>query len=113
MSAIIPKDINPSPKIDTTAFKLMTTPHYSADSVSGNKQIHLYQIDVKMQGSFVAQHFVEAIDALTAINLVESYYGEPVQVETVVVEDEDGDLRQKIVIKNWHGYTFDARIVNP
>ena len=113
MSSIVSKDIDLSQEIDTTAFKIMTTPHYSADSVTGNEKIYLYQIDVKAQGSSVAQHFVEAADALTAINLVESYYGEPVKVETVVVENEDGSLRQKIVVKHWHGYTFDARAVSP
>ena len=113
MSAIVSKDIDLSPKIGTIAFQMMTMPHYLPGSVSGNKQIRLYQIDVKTQGSSVAQHFVEAVDALTAINLVESYYGEPVEVETVVVEHEDGSLRQKIVVKNWHGYTFDARAVEP
>jgi hypothetical protein len=112
MSAIA-NDIELSPKSDTTAINIMTTPYSSTNSASSNEQIHLYQIDVKSQGSCVAQHFVEAADALTAINLVESYYGEPVKTETIIVENEDGSLRQKIVVKNWHGYTFDARAVSP
>lgn len=77
------------------------------------RPIALYLVEVKSQGSCIAHHRVEAIDALTAINLVEQHYGEPVEVETVYVENEDGSRRQKIVIKNWHGYTFDARKIEP
>jgi len=77
------------------------------------RPIVLYLVEVKSQGSCIAQHTVEAVDALSAINLVEPQYGEPVEVETVYVENEDGSHRQKLVVKNWHGYTFDARMIEP
>lgn len=77
------------------------------------KPVLLYQVEVKSQGSCIAQHTVEAVDALTAINLVEQYYGEPIEVETIYVENEDGSHRQKTVVKHWHGYTFDARMIEP
>jgi len=87
--------------------------HMPTVSESGAGHKLLYQIEVKRQGCCVAQHVVEAADALAAINLVERYYGEPVEVETVCVEDEEGNRRHTLVVKNWHGYTFDARVIEP
>ncbi|MFQ5613023.1 MAG: hypothetical protein ACE5H9_12915 [Anaerolineae bacterium] len=68
-----------------------------------------YRIEVKSQGNRVAEHTVEAVDALAAINLVEGRYGEPPKVEYVSVENDDGSQRQVLIVSNWHGYTFHAR----
>ncbi|HEY83877.1 MAG TPA: hypothetical protein G4N96_02010 [Chloroflexi bacterium] len=70
-----------------------------------------YLITVKSQGSVVAEHTVEAPDALSAANQVELRYGEPVKIEHVTVELEDGRKRASIVVHNWHGYCFHARRV--
>jgi hypothetical protein len=68
-----------------------------------------YLVIVKSQGISVAKHTVEAPDGLTAINQVEPLYGEPVKIEYVSVDLEDGRKQQKMVISNWHGYTFHVR----
>jgi hypothetical protein len=73
----------------------------------------LYHIEVKHQGSYVASHIIEAPDALTAINLLESQYSGSVGVETSSVEDERGRGEQIEVVRNWLGYTFEARAVSP
>lgn len=70
-----------------------------------------YQVTVKNRGSPVASHTVEAADALAAIKLVELLYGEPVRVEFVTVELEDGRKRHEMKVHNWHGYSFVARKV--
>ncbi len=70
-----------------------------------------YQITVKNQGIPVATHTVEAADALAAIRQVELLYGEPVRVEFVTVELEDGRKRHEMKVHNWHGYSFVARKV--
>ena len=72
-----------------------------------------YQIEVKSQGSPVAEHIVEATDALMAINFIERSYGEPTEVETIVIENEHGVQRHIKVVKYWHGYTFNARSIGP
>jgi hypothetical protein len=78
---------------------------------SGRDPIRLFQIEVKAQGCRVAEHIIAAGNALEAINLVETEYGEPVQVDSVLVENEDGSLHQVLAVKNWHGFTFDARVI--
>jgi len=65
-----------------------------------------YQVIVRSQGEVVAHHNVEASSGLAAINQVELLYGEPVWVEYVTVELEDGSKRHKMVVHNWHGYSF-------
>ncbi len=70
-----------------------------------------YLVTVKSQGVVVAEHKIEAPDALTAANQVELRYGEPVKVEHVTVELEDGRKRASMVVHNWHGYCFHARRV--
>jgi hypothetical protein len=71
----------------------------------------LFQIEVKSQGRLIDQHQVEAADALTAINQVESYYGEPPSFEVSLVELEHGRKRYTLIVNNWHGYTFQARAI--
>ena len=71
----------------------------------------LYRIEVKNQGNLVANHTIEALDALTAINQVERYYGDPVMFEMVLIEDEHGRKRPAMVVTNWHGYAFEARAI--
>ena len=58
-------------------------------------------------------HTVEATNALSAINLVEPLYGEPVQFERVSIEDESGHRHEVTVVNNWHGFTFQAQAVKP
>ncbi len=70
-----------------------------------------YLVTVKSQGVVVAEHKIEAPDALTAANQVELRYGEPVKVEHVTVELEDGRKRASMVVHNWHGYCFHAKCV--
>ncbi len=70
-----------------------------------------YQITVKNQGEIVATHTVDAADALSAIKQVEVLYGDPVRVEFVTVELEDGRKRHEMKVHNWHGYSFIAREV--
>jgi len=72
-----------------------------------------YEVEVKKQGSHVTSHILEARTALTAINLVEIYYGAPLQYETISLEDERKRRRPCLLVNHWHGYTFEARVVNP
>jgi hypothetical protein len=69
----------------------------------------IYLVVVRNQGNYIAEHTVEAADALTAINQVEREYGEPPQVEFTTVELEDGHKRHLMLVNNWHGYAFHAR----
>jgi hypothetical protein len=71
----------------------------------------LYDVEVKQQGSPIAHHIIEAVNALTAINLVENYYGEPVRYEVALIEDEHSHRHRITVANNWHGYTFEARAI--
>jgi hypothetical protein len=75
--------------------------------------IMLYDIEVKQQGRPIAHHIVEAVTALTAINLVEGTYGKPVRYEVALIEDEHSHMHRIIVANNWHGYTFEARAIGP
>jgi len=72
-----------------------------------------YQIEVSKQGRLVARHIVEAANALAAINLVETCYGPPVEVELGLIEDGRGRRRPVMVVNDWHGYMFDARAIQP
>ena len=67
-----------------------------------------YKVVVQQQGRFIADHQLEAPDALTAINRVEAEYGEAPQVEFSTVELEDGTRYHLMVVNNWHGYSFHA-----
>ncbi len=80
--------------------------------ISGGAQ-RLYLVEVTQQGTLLATHTIEAPDALTAINLIESYYSEPTRVEKVLIEDETGDLHQVMLANNWHGYMFEAQAIRP
>lgn len=68
-----------------------------------------YAVVVDLHGCSVAEHIVEAPDALSAINLVETAYNLPVEISFVTVELEDGRKQNKMVVNNWLGYNFTAR----
>ena len=73
-----------------------------------------YSIEVKYQGFIISEHVIEASDALMAINLVEeSLYGEAATVDHVTVEDDLGRRRLMMLVNNWHGYSFQARSIDP
>ncbi|HXV99912.1 MAG TPA: hypothetical protein VEC93_15955 [Anaerolineae bacterium] len=73
----------------------------------------LYQVEVKKQGTFVANHIVEAPNAMTAIDLVESYYTEPVSLEKALTENGHSQVHQVMLAINWHGYSFHAWAIKP
>jgi hypothetical protein len=73
----------------------------------------LFLVRVTQQGTLVAIHSVEAPNALSAINLVEPFYGEPVQLERVSIEDETGSRHEVTVVNNWHGFMFQAQVARP
>lgn len=73
----------------------------------------IYDIEVKQQGSPIAHHIIEALNALAAINLVEGNYGEPVRYEVALIEDGYSHRHRIMVANNWHGYTFEARAIGP
>jgi len=68
-----------------------------------------YLVTVKSQGTVVGEHKIDAPNGLDAISQIEARYGEPVKVEHVTVELEDGRKRESVVVHNWHGYCFHAR----
>jgi hypothetical protein len=70
--------------------------------------LNQYMVRVSQQGAVVASHLINAPDALSAINLVEQYYYQPVQLEKTTIEDGDGKRREVITASNWHGYMFEA-----
>ncbi len=69
----------------------------------------LYRVDVYNQGELIHQHIVEAVDALSAINLVEVQYGTPPKVEDATVQLENGRKEHVLIVADWHGYSFEAR----
>ena len=71
----------------------------------------LYLVRVTQQGTLVALHTVEAANALSAVNLVEPLYGEPVRLERVSIEHETGNRHEVTVVNNWHGFMFQAQAV--
>jgi hypothetical protein len=70
-------------------------------------------VEVKKQGTFVANHIVDASNGLTAIDLVESYYTEPVSLEKVLTENEHSQGHQVMLAINWHGYSFHTWAIKP
>jgi hypothetical protein len=70
-----------------------------------------YQVEVFISGVFITQHIVEAEDALAAINLVEAEYGTPPKVEFATVQLESGKKEHLLVVSDWHGYSFNARLI--
>jgi hypothetical protein len=68
-----------------------------------------YLIEVYARGVLVAHHTVEAADALSAINRVETEYGEPPKLEEKTIHHDDGRKETIQVVVNWHGYSFLAR----
>jgi len=83
----------------------------STASESSDQQLQLYQIEVRSQGHLVAEHVVAANNALKAITLIENEYGEPVQAEPSMIENGTGHRQRVMNAKNWHGYTFEARVI--
>jgi hypothetical protein len=71
----------------------------------------LYRIEVKRQGQLIEHHIVEAVDAMAAINQVERDYGEPASFDFATIEDDHGRKRQVLIVSDWHGYTFEARLI--
>ena len=61
----------------------------------------------------MAEHIIAAGDARKAITLIENEYGGPAQTEMAVIETGDGRRRRVMVAKDWHGYTFEARVIDP
>jgi hypothetical protein len=72
----------------------------------------LYYVEVLARGEIVSEHHIEAPDALSAINVVEAYYGEPPEVEYKTIFHEDGTKEQVLMVSGWHGYSFLARRIN-
>lgn len=70
-----------------------------------------YIVRVSQQGTVIASHLVNAPDALSAINFVEQYYYQPVQLEKTFIENEDGKLHEVTIASNWHGYMFEAQAI--
>jgi len=68
-----------------------------------------YLVTVKSQGNIIARHTVDAPSALAAIAQIEGLDGEPVRVEYVSVDLDDGRKQTKMVVHNWHGYSFSAK----
>lgn len=68
-----------------------------------------YRVAVFARGRLITEHWVEAADGLTAINLVEARYGEPAEVEYKTVYHEDGSKERILIVSSWHGYSFLAR----
>jgi hypothetical protein len=89
----------------------VVSPTFALDNDLGQ----FYQIEVRSQGNLVAEHVIVAANALKAINLVESEYGEPVQAETTLLDASRGNrVRCKVMVaKNSHGYTFEAQTLSP
>jgi hypothetical protein len=71
----------------------------------------LYQVKVTQQGIFLAIHIIEAPDALTAIDLVEREYNEPLEIKFGSIEDEHSRSHPVMAVNNWHGYMFTARAI--
>ncbi len=68
-----------------------------------------YRIEVSFSGRWVSEHTVEAPDALTAINLIETQYGVSAQVAYKTIFHEDGTKEHILDVSGWHGYSFLAR----
>ncbi len=71
---------------------------------------NLYRVAVFARGEMIAEHMIEAPNALTAMNLVELEYGPAPRYEFTTVHNEDGTKERALIVHDWHGYTFLARI---
>jgi hypothetical protein len=71
--------------------------------------IHQYLVEVSFSGETVSEHFIEAADALSAINQIEAEYGEPPKIATKTIYHENGSVEHVLVVTDWHGYCFHAR----
>ncbi|MBN1994691.1 MAG: hypothetical protein JW953_18470 [Anaerolineae bacterium] len=72
----------------------------------------LYQVEVSFSGQKVSEHTIEAPDALSAINLIETQYGEPPEVQYKTIHHENGVKEHVLVVLDWHGYCFLARNIS-
>lgn len=70
---------------------------------------HVYQVEVSFSGQRVSEHTIEASDAMSAINLIETKYGEPPEVKYKTIHHENGTTEHVLVVSDWHGYSFLAR----
>ena len=70
-----------------------------------------YEIEVRHHGVYMASHVAVAPDALTAINLIEREYGDPVWLEQSSLAGGDGYEHPIVVAHEWHGYSFEARLI--
>jgi hypothetical protein len=70
---------------------------------------HAYVVEVSFNGELVSEHFIEAADALSAINRIEAQYGEPPRITTKTIYHENGSIEHVLVVMDWHGYCFHAR----
>lgn len=113
-SAIALKNLLDHPKRDVAPHRqaTLTFDQPVFDQFPG-LELKLYHVQVKRQGVHVADHIVEAPDALSAINLVENAYGDPVRLEKSLLEDEGGHRHQIMLASNWHGYMFEAWAIEP
>jgi hypothetical protein len=68
-----------------------------------------YVVEVSSNGVRVSEHYIEAADALSAINRVETEYGEPPKTVTKTIYHENGAIEHVLVVMDWHGYCFHAR----
>lgn len=73
----------------------------------------LYQVEVFSQGELIKLHLIEAVDALSAINLIEALYGPPPKVEDATVQLESGKKEHLLIVADWHGFSFMARQISP
>lgn len=81
--------------------------------VKSVKMARLYRVEVYSRGVFVSHHLIEADDALGAINQVEAQYGQPPKVEETTVYFDDGKKEHLLIVSDWHGYSFEARQLQP
>ena len=57
----------------------------------------------------MADHIIEASNALSAIEQVEKAYGETVKIEFDAIENEHNRYHPVMTVNNWYGYIFAAR----
>ena len=82
------------------------------DTVISTAQV-TFLVEVFQQGAQIATHTVEATDALAAIDQVEGYYGAPLELEDVLVDQENCGRHHIMLVNNWRGYMFQARALQP
>jgi hypothetical protein len=74
-------------------------------------ELKLYRVEVKRQGCTIAEFTVPAATALTAIEQVERFYGDPASVEHATIEDSHSRQHDVMLVHHWHGYMFHAKAI--